>query len=351
MNPNLPGQLGCAPDCGEPLDDSGALTTVPPTAGPPGGPAVLGQVTRDTCAGTDDRDYHLSVEALIPADTVIYTRRCPAEAEFDSQILCDPATGERVIVVVNYSQLGTPTAQGFLFDMSPYGGDLTTLVQCDEETESDQVLWCSGTENLTQWIVKVDGQPNGTVYWTDAAGAVIPEPADLTLLRRGPCDFAAETPVDVQSICLIDDVNGDGSVLVSYVESYAIRDNGLAVSSTFIGTFEDATLQVPYTVLGTRTLPCDVGAAARTLQRRLKLTGAGDNWSPTAAVQSYTIRVASVGATLPTFTDSVGTVTELELGEVLSYSVENGAPLQDAPVVNNLDAANCVIISFTELGV
>lgn len=271
--------------------------------------------------------------------------------EFDSEILCDPATGTRVITVITYTNAGLPTLEAFLFDMSPYTGDLAALVKCDEETESDQILWCSGTENLTQWIVKVEGQPNGVVYWTDAAGAVIPEPADLTLLRRGPCDFAAETPVSVDIVCLIDDVNGDGTVLVSYVEAYAVRDNGLAVTSTLIGTFTDSTLQMVYTPQGTRTLPCDVGVAAQTLQRRLKLNGAGDTWSPTAAVQSYTVRVATVGATLPTFTDSAGTTTELELGEVLSYSIENGAPLQNAPVVSNLDAANCVIISFTELGV
>jgi hypothetical protein len=128
----------------------------------------------------------MRVEAHLPAGTVVYTKPCPGGGEFDQSILCDD-TGAQVIVVVSYDNAGIPTSAFYNLDSSPYTGDTSKLRQCSTSLESDGVEWCFNGVNLTQWVVKDNGEPTGVVYWADAVtGAVIAAPSGPTLVR-GVC--------------------------------------------------------------------------------------------------------------------------------------------------------------------
>ena len=150
---------------------------------PPSEPIVSGH---EACGGAVAQSVTMRVEAHLPAGTVVYTKPCPGGVEFDQSILCDD-TGAQVIVVVSYDNAGIPTAAFYNLDSSPYTGDTSTLRQCSTSLESDGMEWCFNGVNLTQWVVKDNGEPTGVVYWSDAVtGAVIAAPSGPTLVR-GVC--------------------------------------------------------------------------------------------------------------------------------------------------------------------
>jgi len=144
-------------------------------------------VTTDTCAATVDVDVSQVVQAVLASGTVIYTKKCPNETEFDTAILCDSVGGGQVVVVVTYSPAGIPTSTFYNLDGTPFTGDVGDLIVCSRDLESDQVEWCNNDADVTQWIIKENGVPTGTSYWTDAAGMVIPSPAAGPTLVRGAC--------------------------------------------------------------------------------------------------------------------------------------------------------------------
>lgn len=145
--------------------------------------------------------------------------------------------------------------------------------------------------------------------------------------------------------CFIDDVNGDGSELVEFSRGF-IRtiqpDNSITVVT--LGDFTDSTFQNQYDPVGTVTACAMVGTDAELLQNRIELDGGV--WSPTALVESYTIRVIS--GTGVTFTDSNGVVTPIVANEVLSYDSED-EHFETSPIVT-VPAGNQVVITYTELG-
>lgn len=214
----------CAPPCGPNV--AGNLPTLPPTLPPtppgPGGgtvtvtsscadPLFVRECTTDVnmtteqCAGTVTRAVTHRVEAIIPAGTVVYTRRCPNDTEYDNSILCVPATGQRVVVVVSYSQTGIPTALAYTLAGAPYVGNINELVVCELDIESDSVDWCFNNADVIQWINKTNGLPNGEVYWTNAVGVVIPAPPQGSLLLKGICGFER---IDTELGCLTDGTTG-----------------------------------------------------------------------------------------------------------------------------------------------
>lgn len=177
----------CAPPCT--VSGPGSLLTPAPPAPccPPELPPAY-TTTTETCAGTVSVSVTQTVEAVIPAGTVIRTRPC--EGEWDSLILCAP-DDTRVVAVVSYSLTGVPTTAYYNLDGTPYAGDPTLLVSCEgPELESDAQLWCDNGAQVTQWIVKSNGQPTGVSYWTDASGVVIPAPVPGPTLTVGICTVA-----------------------------------------------------------------------------------------------------------------------------------------------------------------
>lgn len=110
-------------------------------------------------------------------------------ADIEKEIFCDPATGNKVAIVTDFSA-GASAPVTTYWDLilgAAWTGDPKTLEQCpDTDLESDPRPVCvDGTTSLTQWVVKSDGEPTGTVYYTDAAGAIVPTPTGTITL--GEC--------------------------------------------------------------------------------------------------------------------------------------------------------------------
>lgn len=69
--------------------------------------------------------------APIPFDPSSVMPHVAPTPERDSFVLCDPATGSRVVVVTTYNTTtGVPSTVGYNLDGTPYGGVLTALVAC-----------------------------------------------------------------------------------------------------------------------------------------------------------------------------------------------------------------------------
>lgn len=141
-----------------------------PAAEEPAPPPV--DVAYDTCAGTGTLAVSASVQVALAPGSVVFTKKCPDEAEFDHHVMCDPATGEVLNVVVSYSPSGVPTSTVYNQDDTVSSVPVGSLVPCpDADTESDPVQMCDAGVQFTRWIVKNNGQPTGTKFDTDATGA------------------------------------------------------------------------------------------------------------------------------------------------------------------------------------
>ena len=118
---------------------------------------------------------------------------------------------------------------------------------------------------------------------------------------------------------MIDDVNGDGSLLIKYYDASKTTIIGTNVITESLGSFTSELLENSYTPTNP-TNPDTVGTAAIIEQRRILLQG--NSWSPTPTTLEYSIRVDAVGNELtpPTFTDSEGVITNLRLNEFLAFS-------------------------------
>jgi len=102
----------------------------------------------------------------------------PAAVTFDYEPVC---TTEGMKVLEVNSQTG---AQRLL----NLGGTVNTtasVIQCSSGEESDPVEICAGGVAFTMWVAKSNGVPTGTVYYTNAAGLVVPDPSPYQL---GKCN-------------------------------------------------------------------------------------------------------------------------------------------------------------------
>ena len=95
--------------------------------------------------------------------------------EFDHSLLCDPTTSAIVIATVSYSPTGVPTTTFYNLDGTPYVG--LPPIRCSGVVlESDPIEGCASNVTYFQWVVKDNGQPTGTVYYTDLSGTVVGAP-------------------------------------------------------------------------------------------------------------------------------------------------------------------------------
>lgn len=187
--PPVPGQLNtdCAPPCA-PNAPIGLPVRADPVPCCDAVPAV--PVTGVDCDGNPVLVAGATLTVPDP-NTVQLVRLCDPSGELDTLILCDPITGDRVIVVVSYSATGVPTATAYNLDGTPYLGVIADLIACSGPTlDSEPLEWCFNGANVTQWIITEDGEPTGVSFWTDATGAVIAAPAPGPNLVRGICVVA-----------------------------------------------------------------------------------------------------------------------------------------------------------------
>lgn len=263
----------------------------------------------------------------------------------DPLILCEPVTGNRVIVFVNNST-GVPVTSLFNLDGTVYAGGvaINDLVACgDAGLESDGQPYCANGVPFTQWVVKDNGTPTGAVFWTDLAGAVVAAPAGAV---PGVCGAAFE---DIFEDCLCD-VDGTGAIIAMFSRLYrrSIAADG-TFSSALLGDFTDASGSTSYAVAGTAVECSTVGDAAVTDQERIIVQN-GQTWSPNATMRSYTIRVsANSGNGTITFTDSNGVVTPFAANEVQRFVADVNATFDTTPVLST-GPGDIVFISATDVG-
>lgn len=188
---------------------------------------------------------------------------------------------------------------------------------------------------------------NGSIS-TTLLGTFSDKSLQTTYIPNNPmdCDDLGTEVVDTIKQCMVDDVNGDGSVLVPYVRYVALNLDG---TTTIIANYTST-----YTGSYTPTSPTDpnsVGLPASGKAGQIILA-AGSSWQPTALVKSFAYRVENAATDNTqftytnggTFTDSYANVTQIPDGHSASWdfaSVESDG----VPVVTAGTAA--ILINYT----
>ncbi len=152
----------------------------------------------------------------------------------------------------------------------------------------------------------------------------------------------------VVTVCMIDDVNGNGTLLVPYVSLISIDLDTQVI--TPIGNFTS-----DYSSSYTPTNGVNAGAIGTTLgasQHRYTIDGIG-SWNRPNPTTSVTVMVLAVGDNLnpPTVSDGGGTTTDLYQGTSESWSTVGSEQLtltQDFTVTTN-HAGDRVVILYTML--
>lgn len=150
-------------------------------------------MTNLTWSGTPDCDCSNPLPVKICSGSI--TTNVPAQF----WVLCDPVTGDRVIVVLTFDALGNPVfpAVAYNLDGTPYVGLISALVSCGSEqydiTEGEP--WCdAGVTIIPYTIFDVSVTPPTvvSVVWLNLAGTVvIPSGAQTP----GACSAATAAPL------------------------------------------------------------------------------------------------------------------------------------------------------------
>jgi hypothetical protein len=207
------------------------------------------------------------------------------------------------------------------------------------------------SENVfTPILTAVKNLSNGTYplpFYMENNGVVV-----IGTTPPNPADFSAcpDQCIKVEPRCKCDDVNGDGSVIVNFVQAYQICITNGVVVSTLIGSYTDDTYSTPYVVQGAVVNCSAIGASARVSQQRLVLSGAG-SWVVPGDVLAYSIKVVQANGG-PTFTDTSGIVTPLFVGESVSFSdgSEEGMVFVPGAIVTTL-GGDIVVIDYQRITV
>lgn len=120
-------------------------------------------------------------------DTLIGLLQEEVLQKFDYEYVCSDEG-------LKISQLDTSTGATVLFNLNGTVNTTATVQACSSSVESDSTPICILGVPALMWVVKQDGVPTGTVYYTDKAGAVIPAPA-LTDYVLGDCSVACDPQV------------------------------------------------------------------------------------------------------------------------------------------------------------
>lgn len=266
-------------------------------------------------------------------------------ADFDKTVLCDINTGAKIVLVTSYSAIGVPTTNAFNLNGTPYAGNITTdLQECEPSLESDgQQICVSGNSQLIQWVVKSGGQPTGTVYYTNLSGVIVAAPT------AGTFTFGDCIQSSIYQRCLCDDVNGDQSLIVNYIEFY--RYDPVTNAITVIGTWRE---DLSATYIPVNPIDCNlIGNTVLLVQQREELTGIFVWNRPANQIQSITLKVRATGPTNPTVRDNANRVTNLYLGDVETWSTlddTNAAGwLTGGFTITSIDPKTIITILYTEL--
>lgn len=174
------------------------------------------------------RDVYLNAAgvAVTTAPTNFELGACPAPAEFDTSILCDPGTGDPVIVVTTYSGAGVPSSNAYNIDGTPYAGSIAALVICSGATiESDPREMCdSGVTTFIRWFVLDNGEPTGATFDTNVDGSPYTPTGTVTL---GRCAVAEAQVVETSELGCA------GGVVWQRIRSALYDESGVPVAVVY----------------------------------------------------------------------------------------------------------------------
>lgn len=143
------------------------------------------------------------VQVVQAPGQVLTVRFCDDMASRDWEIVmrCDPATDEQIMfqwdVRTNPPTLVSATN---LSTGEPFTGDADMLVSCGgSKLESDPRPVCVNGQDMTQWVVKRDGEPTGVVYYTVATGELAPAMPPGAVITIGACEVGCP-PVTYQGV-------------------------------------------------------------------------------------------------------------------------------------------------------
>lgn len=133
---------------------------------------------------------------------VMTVRICDDSASRDWEVVmrCDPVTDEQIMFQWDvHTNPPTLVSATNLSTGQPFTGDADTLVSCGgSKLESDDRDVCVNGQNLTQWVVKRNGEPTNVVYYTDSKGQMIDVASDADVIV-GRCEVGCP-PVTYQGV-------------------------------------------------------------------------------------------------------------------------------------------------------
>lgn len=131
------------------------------------------------------------MQIVVAPGQALPVRFCTDDKDFELSCGKDPATGHQIQTayrieageMVIYKRWDTVTGE-------EWTGDPADLEDCGgTKLESDGRDVCVNGENLTQWVVKKDGVPTGTVFYTSVTGQLVDVAPDAEVLI-GVCQIA-----------------------------------------------------------------------------------------------------------------------------------------------------------------
>jgi len=158
---------------------------------------------------------------------------------------------------------------------------------------------------------------------------------------------------EIESVCLCDDVNDDGSTIVEFIRIISIDVSG-GIAST-VGDFTPD-YSSTYTTLGTVSTCGSIGSPVVGLNqgRDLLNSNTGDVWTrPSALVQSVSVKAVTIldAGNPPTITDYRNITSDLVAGDFEDWEcqVDDGANVLAGTFTINISSGDVVVVIWTEL--
>lgn len=220
------------------------------------------------------------------------------------------------------------------------GGSTTTGIE-----GLDLIRYCDASGALTGFVAAIINEDRTGLtflYFDQNLNPILIKPAGE------PCTGSNKKVIQD---CRCDDVNGDGSNIVKYVQfsTYDPATNTIVVT----GTWNEA-LTAPYVPVN--PVDCSsIGTQPLIVQQREHIVGANIWTRPANLIESVTIKVRYIGDILnpPTITDAAGRVTPLFVGDVETYSVLGGGATSvqwlTGQYIVTQNAGDVITILYTEL--
>lgn len=218
--------------------------------------------------------------------------------------------GQPVVIDIVGEELDV-TATGLVaVDRCTATGPITVFVLNDENHAGTIIAQTDNGTNVTN-----------VIGWMSETDTSIQPAATLPATVPG-----RQCEVDVEFVenCLLDDVNGDGSLLVPYVEVVR-RETAYdgTITNTTVGTYTDGTLNTPYTP----TNPVDPATLGNEIASygsgKERVTGPYNNYTPTPTTYLTSVTVTVISGPV-TITDSFGTVSTMDTGQTFTWNAQPG---------------------------